>query len=192
MLKVLLILAAVIGMAIPAMANPKNEPISVASNTKDIFVQVDGANVANNGIAQVLNNYGDQTNFAQGIAVAGDATANSANVGYANSGATSAAANFLDAMGDSSAYSQDNEANNDQFSKADADAGDAYGFKDDVKQENEVKQDAWALIKNDQDLNQFVQIDEYQDAHTFTKSDQEIKDSLFDENNWTSITNKTI
>ncbi len=184
----LLIVAAVI--AIPAMANPENEPIAVAKNVKSILVETDGANVANNNVAQTLTNLGNQNNWAQGIAAAGNAMANSANVGYANSGATSAAANSNDAMGDSKAKSEDNYANNYQKSKADADGGDAYGFYDKVIQKNEVDQDADAKIKNDQDMNETVTIDEFQDAVAKIKGDQTIADSMFVEHNWTKdVTN---
>ncbi len=213
-LKILLIIATLIGIAIPAMANPENEPIGVAKNLDSILVNLGGNNAVNNNVVQSLANLGSQTNWAQGTASTGNAVANSANVGYADSGASSIAANNNDAMGNSNAVSGcakpvcdpcagivteqvdmlgcGNNAVNTQDSSATSNSGEATGFDSEVDQSNDVTQTATAPIENTQTLTMPVVITDIQGATTTADGFQTINDSMIVEHNWTKSVTKNI
>ena len=203
-LTVLLIVATVIGMTAPAMANPQNEPIAVSKNIKDIFVEVEGAIPTNNNIGQTLTSSGALSNSIYGSAIGGDAYAGSANVGAANSGATSGVLASNDSMGDSDATAYDNLATVNQNSNAYANGGNpagvcnsgsgyydpwyGYGGGCSIYQNNNVAQNDWANINNYQTLTQPVYINEYQYSSAYAPGDQDIVDSMFNEDGW----NKTV
>ena len=191
-LTAMLIVAIVTGMTAPAMANPQNEPIAVATNLKEIFMEVDGAIPTNNNVVQAVTNTGALSNWAMGTAEGGNADATSANVGAANSGATSGVAANADSMGDSESYADFNTADVYQDSYADSYGGDPEGFSDYVNQYNSVYQDAYADVYNDQYLDQYPTVDEYQDAYADAPGTQEIIDSMFNEDNWTKVVTKDI
>ena len=205
-LTMLLIVATVTGMAVPAIANPQNEPIAVATNIKGIFMEVDGAIPTNNNVVQGLANTGGLSNWAMGIAEGGNADATSANVGAANSGATSGVAASNDSMGDSEAYASDNLATVEQYSNAYAYGGSPEGFggrcsnfdtiisicSGGLDQSNDVSQDSEAYVYNDQDLDQYPTVTEYQESYADAPGTQVIEDSMFNEDGWVKVVDKDI
>ncbi len=205
-LKALLVIAAVMGMVIPVMANPENEPIVKAANVKGLLVDIGGGNAVNDHAGQSLANLGTQTSWGQGMAIAGSALGTSANEGYASSGAASVAANSNDAMGNSNAESGcipsgglDNTdlqercaAVNAQTSDASVDSGSVYGFDDVVSQANDVAQEAMALFDNDQTSTKTVDITDLQGAGANATGDQSISDSILEENGWRQSVIKNI
>jgi hypothetical protein len=189
----LLIATTLTGIIAPATANPQVEPVALASNDKNIFVQVEGAIATNNDIDQILNNYGDQGNWLSGVAVGGNAYAASGNSGAANSGATSLVGGGSgETMGQSEASSNNNAATIEQISGADATAGSPTGIAGPVLQENNLVQTAMAYIQNEQVLIQPVSIRESQTANALSPATQEIIDSIFNENDWEKVVSKYI
>ncbi len=86
-LTTLLVVATVMGMVIPAMANPQ-KPVAVATNAKDLGITVDGANTAASTVDQAQNINGDVYNWALGVGTGGNVNAQSTAVGVANAGNT--------------------------------------------------------------------------------------------------------
>ena len=165
-LTMLLVVAFVVGM-MPAMANPTaNSTSTGGSNVKDLTVNTEGSNTAASDIAQALDNSGDLSNRIVNVAVGGNADADSANIGLANSGAASVAANSNDSQGDSHALAKKNKATVTQNSAATAVGGDPYAYNE-GDQTNTVDQSATAVITNDQALDQTTNIEEYQQANAF-------------------------
>ncbi len=91
-LTTLLVVATVIGMVIPAMANPQ-EPVAVAKNVKDLQIMVEGALTSTNAVTQEQNVNGDVTNWALGIGTGGNVNAQSTAAGITNAGNTDSVVN---------------------------------------------------------------------------------------------------
>ncbi len=181
-LVLLLLVSTVIGMAVPAMANPTNK--------KAIDIDISGFNAATSTTTQKLINEGDLTNVL--TSKAGDATAVSiaANDNDAKSGDATNKCPATAEAGDAEAEDHSKASNTAKAkSKCDADSkADNFAWADskaianggdsnvkDVKQDNAVVQKAFAKTDINQKLIQTVKIDEFQKI--------DIDDSILFENN---------
>jgi hypothetical protein len=214
-LTLLLMVATVIGMTMPALANPQVEPIAVAQNVKDLFVQIDGAIPTTNNVGQGASNAGNQDNLLWGEAAGGNAESMSADVGVSNSGASSGVIGGRNGttMGQNDVNSDTNIASVLQGSAADAYGGSpagvvcgAFGMRigevsasqngyypqSGCTQVNDIYQNENTYIDNTQTLVQPVTINEWQASNAEAPAWQTIEDSMFDENDWYKEVTKEI
>ncbi len=157
-LALLLLVSAVVGMTMPAMAS-----ITIGTEIEN---EQDASNWASSAIAQSQENEGDQVNINAQIAVGGDAQAESE--ANANAEAEDESSHNVggedsdDNIGglDNSGASNDDSGN--AVAVADADGGDAT-TNGDNEQENSLDQTAIAVIsteqENEQDIEQDVDLD---------------------------------
>ncbi len=175
-LTILLLISAVVGMTMPAMANPTIN--KVVNNDQD------ATNWANSQIDQELKNSGDLTNVNNQIAIAGDANAKSEAEAEAGGKDESGHGGVGNADGDNN-NSDDEQTSADISGVVNTDAGNADstatatgGDADtngDNVQVNAVVQVALASISTTQDIAQTISEEETLDL--------EVEDSAFVEDN---------
>ncbi len=174
-LTILLLISAVVGMTMPAMANPTIN--KVVDNDQD------ATNWANSQIEQELKNSGDLTNVNNQIAIAGDANAKSKAEAEAGGEDESGHGGVGNAGGDNN--NDDDQTSADISGVVNGDAGNAdstatatggdANTNGDNLQINAVVQVAIASISTTQDIVQTIGEDETLDL--------EVEDSAFVEGN---------
>lgn len=183
---VLLVVSSV--LAIPAMANPLEDSLQMATgnNHANIGVSPSSSNWVTNSIGQALTSMGPQSNNINDVmalsgAATGAAIADSKVNAPATSGNSGNTDNLLDngdAKGVSVAKSEDNKATSDA-NGAEVGSGDAENH---VDQKNKVDQDAYARIKNNQNTVQIVKIKDFQMVKADANPEVNFDNSILTEN----------
>lgn len=166
---VLLLISAVIGMAVPGMADPNAK----AEKHETINIDIDGSNQASNSVSQSQDFRGDQNNDALVVVLGGEAKAKS--IADADGNAqNSGEAEVGDDNGDGNSASAGNALSGNAIALSGAEAIGGDATNGDVYQINAVVQIASADITNTQMLHQKVKIYENLEPSV------DVDDSIFD------------
>lgn len=187
MLAILLLVSAVVGMTIPAMAETEAESQSDAVNTADTDIALDASNYAAHTVSVSLDVAAQSNNIGENLAISGD-NANSADATFdADANAEDATSGEAESggVGSGSAYAEDDDATSEAES-GDATSGNAKNIAEVednsnvadasdndmttgnvdnvVVQVNAVVQIVPVEIYNDQTVTQDVSVDNHQHA----------------------------
>jgi len=179
----LIIVSLVIGITIPAMANPQaSGSANGGDNWKSLNIQQTGWNMDTSTVDQILTSNGDQSNQATTTSTTGNA------FGYNPSLASTTAVQVTgsaDGSGrDSDPTTGDNQANGNIAGAISGDSNVASGDSiQSVIQMNLISQIATASVTTSQSLNQEIRVEEHQDSYATTDPYVIIEDTNIFENN---------